>query len=79
MVDVATLVADLSAESADLDALVSSLDPADWSRDTPAPVMNFNTSVAWMAPMTPGNTPSTPPSPQLGTAPDGGGSGYKQR
>ena len=37
MVDVATLVADLSAESADLDALASSLDPADWSRDTPAP------------------------------------------
>jgi len=37
MVDVASLVADLSAESADLDALVSSLDPADWSRDTPAP------------------------------------------
>ena len=30
-------------------------------------------------PMMPGNTPSTPPSAQLGTEPGGGGSGNRQR
>ena len=43
------------------------------------PVISLIASVAWMTPMTPGSTPSTPPSAQLGTSPGGGGSGYRQR
>ena len=35
-------------------------------------------SVAWMQPMMPGSTPSTPPSAQLSTMPGGGGSGSRQ-
>mmetsp|Transcript_7170 Transcript_7170/g.24385 ORF Transcript_7170/g.24385 Transcript_7170/m.24385 type:complete len:203 (+) Transcript_7170:102-710(+) len=41
--------------------------------------MIFSASVAWMQPSTPGSTPSTPPSAQLGTAPAAGASGRRSR
>lgn len=37
MADLAALLADLAAEGADLDAIVSTLDEAGWRRPTPAP------------------------------------------
>ena len=42
---------------------------------SPTPRISLIVSVAWITPMTPGSTPSTPPSAQLGTSPGGGGSG----
>ena len=45
----------------------------------PLPMMSLTASLAWMLPMMPQMTPSTPPSAQLGTRPGGGGSGYQQR
>jgi hypothetical protein len=41
--------------------------------------MSLIASVAWIAPITPGSTPNTPPSAQLGTVPGGGGDGNKHR
>ena len=41
--------------------------------------MNLRTSVAWINPIIPGTTPRTPASFQLGTEPEGGGSGKRQR
>ena len=43
------------------------------------PVMIFTASVAWITPMIPGSTPTTPPSAQEGTMPGGGGSGKRSR
>ena len=42
--------------------------------ESPAPMIHLIVSSAWMLPMMPGSTPSTPPSAQLGTSPGGGGS-----
>ena len=42
---------------------------------SPPPSSSLIASVAWIVPITPGSTPSTPPSAQLGTRPGGGGSG----
>src|SRR5579883_2345161 len=44
-------------------------------RGFPLPRINLMASSAWMQPIMPGRTPSTPPSAQLGTSPGGGGSG----
>ena len=41
---------------------------------SPMPRMSLIASVAWITPISPGSTPSTPPSAQLGTSPGGGGS-----
>ena len=43
------------------------------------PVISLIASVAWIEPITPGRTPNTPPSAQLGTVPGGGGEGKRQR
>ena len=47
--------------------------------DSPSPVISLIASVAWIEPITPGRTPNTPPSAQLGTVPGGGGEGKRQR
>src|SRR5271166_881347 len=47
--------------------------------ESPMPIINLIASMACITPMFPGNTPSTPPSAQLGTIPGGGGSGNMQR
>ena len=57
-------------------ASTSSSRPASVS---PIPRINLIASVAWMVPMRPGSTPSTPASAQLGTSPGGGGSRKRQR
>ena len=46
---------------------------------SPMPVRSLIASVAWITPISPGSTPSTPPSAQLGTSPGGGGSRKRQR
>ena len=46
---------------------------------SPSPVISLIASVAWIAPITPGSTPNTPPSAQLGTVPGGGGDGNRHR
>jgi hypothetical protein len=43
------------------------------------PSTSLIASVACSTPITPGSTPSTPASAQLGDAPGGGGAGYRQR
>ena len=45
----------------------------------PTPRMSLMASSACTQPTRPGSTPSTPASAQLGAAPGGGGSGYRQR
>ncbi|HEX7746549.1 MAG TPA: maleylpyruvate isomerase family mycothiol-dependent enzyme, partial [Micromonosporaceae bacterium] len=49
MADLTDLLADLAAESADLDALVSPLPPADWARPTPAPRWTIAHQIAHLA------------------------------
>ena len=46
---------------------------------SPAPVISLIVSSAWSDPITPGSTPSTPPSAQFGTRPGGGGWRKRQR
>src|SRR5437588_1100140 len=46
---------------------------------SPIPSSSFTASVACTSPITPGSTPRTPASLQLGTRPGGGGEGYRQR
>ena len=46
---------------------------------SPIPSASFSASVAWIEPITPGRTPSTPPSAQLGASSGGGGCGNRQR
>src|SRR5438034_5561877 len=43
------------------------------------PSSSLSVSIAWIEPMIPGRTPSTPPSAQDGTSPGGGGWEYRQR
>ena len=45
----------------------------------PMPNKILSVSVAWIVPISPGSTPNTPPSAQLGTRPGGGGSRNRQR
>jgi uncharacterized protein (TIGR03084 family) len=49
MADLTDLLADLADESADLDALVSPLEPADWARPTPAPRWTIAHQIAHLA------------------------------
>ena len=48
---------------------------APYQRGSPWPIMSLIVSVAWMTPITPGNTPKTPTSLHDGTMPGGGGVG----
>ena len=43
------------------------------------PEGELSASVAWIEPITPGRTPRTPPSAQLGASSGGGGCGNRQR
>jgi uncharacterized protein (TIGR03084 family) len=49
MVDLSDLLADLADESAQVDALVSPLPPADWARPTPAPGWSIGHQIAHLA------------------------------
>ena len=49
MADFAEVLADLTAECAELDGLVAPLDDADWSRQTPAPGWTIATQIAHLA------------------------------
>ncbi|MFG3687721.1 TIGR03084 family metal-binding protein [Micromonospora sp. NPDC047740] len=49
MVDLTALLADLAAESAQLDALVAPLPPVDWDRPTPAPGWTVAHQIAHLA------------------------------
>ncbi|MEV1153808.1 TIGR03084 family metal-binding protein [Micromonospora chokoriensis] len=49
MVDLTDLLADLAAESAQLDALVAPLPAADWARPTPAPGWSIGHQIAHLA------------------------------
>ncbi|MET8122349.1 TIGR03084 family metal-binding protein [Micromonospora sp. NPDC005189] len=49
MVDLTDLLADLAAESAQLDALVAPLSAADWARPTPAPGWSIGHQIAHLA------------------------------
>jgi uncharacterized protein (TIGR03084 family) len=49
MVDVATVLADLDAESAEVDAMVADLDPAGWALDTPAEGWTIAHQIAHLA------------------------------
>ncbi|MEV0152574.1 TIGR03084 family metal-binding protein [Micromonospora sp. NPDC050686] len=49
MVDLTTLLADLAAESEQLDALVSPLPPPEWKRPTPAPGWTIAHQIAHLA------------------------------
>jgi uncharacterized protein (TIGR03084 family) len=49
MVDLTDLLADLAAESAQLDALVAPLPAADWARATPAPGWSIGHQIAHLA------------------------------
>src|SRR6476659_185014 len=46
---------------------------------SPIPSASLRASVAWIDPTTPGSTPRTPPSAQLGASSGGGGVGKRQR
>ena len=46
---------------------------------SPIPSASLSASFAWIEPITPGSTPSTPPSAQLGASSGGGGCGNRQR
>lgn len=49
MVDLTDLLTDLAAESAELDALVAPLSPAEWARSTPAPGWTIGHQIAHLA------------------------------
>src|SRR5439155_24490472 len=47
--------------------------------ESPIPSASFSASLAWSEPMSPGRTPRTPPSAQLGASSGGGGGAKSQR